>query len=163
MHQLRGEALAVCWFLEKTKHFVIGIRTLVVAVDHKPLLGIFSENKALADIHNPRLRNFAEKAGQFKFDSVHVKGVHNNLSDMMSRYPVGPATHMEVGALAVAAMDGSSSAGWRALISWRRPQPTEEELQRSEDIESEAVAVAEGALRGLQQGALGTLAPRVIT
>ena len=58
---------------------------------------------------------------------------------------------------------GSSSSGWRALISWRRLHPTEEEIQRSEDIESVAVQVAEGALMELQQGALGAVAPRVIT
>ena len=51
---IEGEALAVCWFLEKARHFVMGIRTLVIAVDHKPLLGIFSEHKGLADIHNPK-------------------------------------------------------------------------------------------------------------
>ena len=160
---IEGEALAVCWFLEKARHFVMGIHALVVAVDHRPLLGIFSEHKALADIHNPRLRNFAEKAGRFKFDTVHIKGVENNLSDMMSRHPVGPAAHMEVGALEVAAGEGTSSAGWRALVGWKRLHPTEEEIQRSEDIEAEAVLVAEGALMELQQGALGAVAPRVIT
>ena len=49
------------------------------------------------------------------------------------------------------------------LIGWRRLHPTEEEIQRSEDIESLAVQVAEGALMELQQGALGAVAPRVIT
>ena len=45
-------------------------------------------------------------AGRFKFDTVHIKGVENNLSDLMSRHPVGPASHMEVGALEAAARDG---------------------------------------------------------
>ena len=45
---IKGEALAVAWALKKAKHFVIGCMNLYIGVDldHKPLLGILSPNKA---------------------------------------------------------------------------------------------------------------------
>ena len=52
----------MAWGLERGKHFLMGTRKLLVGVDHKPLVGIYSEEKSLADIENPRLRNLAEKA-----------------------------------------------------------------------------------------------------
>ena len=51
---VEGECLAVVWSLKKTKYFVLGCENLVVAVDHKPLLGVLGEN-ALEDIENTRL------------------------------------------------------------------------------------------------------------
>ena len=51
---MEGECLSVCWALEKAKHFVLGCPNLIVAVDHKPLLGLLGD-KGLGDIENPRL------------------------------------------------------------------------------------------------------------
>ena len=51
---VEGEALGVAWALDKCKHFVLGCPTLVVAVDHKPLLKLLGD-KHLEDIPNPRL------------------------------------------------------------------------------------------------------------
>merc|ERR1712020_839974 len=51
---VEGECLAVVEGLFKSKHFILGCEKLIVAVDHKPLLGILNE-KSLADIDNPRL------------------------------------------------------------------------------------------------------------
>ena len=51
---VEGELLAVADALHKTRHFVLGCDKLVVAVDHKPLLGLLND-KSLADIENPRL------------------------------------------------------------------------------------------------------------
>ena len=51
---VEGELLAVVEGLNKAKHFIIGCDKLIVAVDHKPLLGLLND-KSLADIDNPRL------------------------------------------------------------------------------------------------------------
>ena len=53
---VEGEALAVADALDKARHFVLGCQDLVVAVDHKPLLGLFT-NRSLENIPNNRLRN----------------------------------------------------------------------------------------------------------
>ena len=57
---LEGECLGVAWSLKKAKYFVLGCETLVVAVDHKPLLGVLGD-KCLEDIENTRLANLKEK------------------------------------------------------------------------------------------------------
>ena len=46
--------LGVVEGLNKAKHFVLGCEKLIVAVVHKPLLGLLND-KSLADIDNPKL------------------------------------------------------------------------------------------------------------
>ena len=69
---VEGECLAVADALHKAKYFVLGCPDLIIATDHKPLLGVF--RKPLADIQNPRLLSIAEKTLWFSFSLVHVPG-----------------------------------------------------------------------------------------
>ena len=71
---IEGEALAVVDALDKARHFVLGCSNLIIAVDHKPLLKVFS-NRSLDDIPKPRLRNLKEKSLRYRFRLVHVPGV----------------------------------------------------------------------------------------
>ncbi len=70
---VEGEALAVADALDRARYFVLGCKDLTVAVDHKPLLGIFA-TRALDDISNPRLRNIKEKTLRYNFRVVHIQG-----------------------------------------------------------------------------------------
>ena len=92
---VEGEALAVAFGLEKCKHFVSGCRDLVIAVDHKPLLGLFS-HRSLDNIPNARLRNLKEKTLPYKFQMIHVAGVKNRVADCLSRSPAEPAEQMDL-------------------------------------------------------------------
>ena len=83
---MKGEFLSVCWALEKAKHFVLGCPNLVVAVDHKPLLGLLGD-KNLGDIENPRLRRFKERILMYNFKMIHVPGALNKVADTASRFP----------------------------------------------------------------------------
>ena len=85
---IEGEALAVAEALNKAKYFVLGCTNLTIAVDHKPLIKIFSD-RSLNDIANPRLRNLKEKTLSFKFNIVHVAGVKQKTADALSRSPTG--------------------------------------------------------------------------
>ncbi len=85
---IEGEALAVADALEKAKHFVLGCRDLTIAVDHKPLLHIFSD-RSMSEISNTRLRNLKEKTLQYKFRMVHIPGIKNRAPDCISRHPTG--------------------------------------------------------------------------
>ena len=87
---LEGEALAVVNALEKAKHFVLGCKDLIIAVDHKPLLKLFGD-RSLEDIPNSRLRNLKEKTLSYRFQMVHVPGVKNKVADGLSRHPSDPA------------------------------------------------------------------------
>ena len=70
--------------LHKAKHFILGCEKLIVAVDHKPLLGLLND-KSLADIDNPRLLMLKEKTLWFNFKVVWVPGRTNAGPDFMSR------------------------------------------------------------------------------
>jgi hypothetical protein len=74
--------------LNKARHFVLGCKDLIVVVDHKPLLKIFSD-RSLEDIPNPRLRNLKEKSLRFIFRIIHVPGARHRAADGISRHPVG--------------------------------------------------------------------------
>ena len=62
---VEGECLGVAWALKRAKYFVLGCDKLIIAVDHKPLLGILSD-KSLEDIENPRLENLKEKTLRYR-------------------------------------------------------------------------------------------------
>ena len=81
---IEGECLGVVWALKKAKYFVLGCDNLIIAVDHKPLLGILGE-KALEDIENPRLEKLKEKTLRYRFEIVHVPGIKNRVADATSR------------------------------------------------------------------------------
>ena len=81
---VEGECLAVSDALFKARHFVLGCPNLIVAVDHKPLLGLLND-KSLSDIDNPRLLMLKEKTLWFSFDVIHVPGKINCGPDYMSR------------------------------------------------------------------------------
>ena len=51
---IKGEALAVAEALDKARYFVLGCDNLIIAVDHKPLLKIFTD-RSFEDIANPVL------------------------------------------------------------------------------------------------------------
>ena len=84
---MEGEALAVADALDKSRHFVLGCKDLIIA-DHKPLLKLF-EDRSLEDISNLRLRNLKEKTLRYRFRMVHIPGAKNRASDTISRHPTG--------------------------------------------------------------------------
>ena len=92
---VEGELLAVVFGLEKCKHFVLGCTDLLIAVDHKPLIGLLT-TRNLEDIPNARLLNLKEKTLRYRFKIVHVEGVRNKVADCLSRNPSEPAEHMEL-------------------------------------------------------------------
>ena len=73
---VEGEALAVAEALDKARHFVLGCSDLIVAVDHKPLLKLFSD-RCLEDIANPRLRNLKERTLRYRFRMTYIPGTRN--------------------------------------------------------------------------------------
>ena len=81
---VEGEMLGVVEGLNKAKHFVLGCEKLIVAVVHKPLLGLLND-KSLADIDNPRLIMLKEKTLWYNFQVVWVPGRTNSGPDFMSR------------------------------------------------------------------------------
>ena len=88
---VEGEALAVVDALDKARYFTLGCENLIIAVDHKPLLKLFSD-RSLDEISNARLRNLKEKTLRYKFRMVHIPGVKHKAADAVSRHPNGPSS-----------------------------------------------------------------------
>ena len=85
---VEGEALAVADAIDKARHFVLGCKNLTIAVDHRPLLIIFSD-RSLDHITNTRLRNLKGKTLRYRFKMVHIPGIKNRAPDTFSRHPTG--------------------------------------------------------------------------
>ena len=83
---VEGEALAVAWALEDSRFFTMGCRDLIVASDHKPLVKLLGD-RALDDIHNPRLFRLKQRTLMWRYRIVHVPGKDNHAADAASRYP----------------------------------------------------------------------------
>ena len=83
---VEGEALAVAWSLEQTRFFTMGCEDLIVVVDHKPLVKIFS-TRTLDEITNPRLFRLKRRTLMWKFDIEYQPGKSNFFSDAVSRKP----------------------------------------------------------------------------
>ena len=56
---MEGEALAIVWALNNSKHYTLGNKKLLIMTDHKPLVKLFGDRK-LEDITNPRLARLKE-------------------------------------------------------------------------------------------------------
>ena len=82
-----GEALALAWALEHSRMYTLGCPDLLVAVDHKPLLGIFND-RDLESIKNPRLRKLKEDTLAWRFSMIHCPGKWTRGPDALSRQKV---------------------------------------------------------------------------
>ena len=87
---IEGEALAVTYGLDSARFFVLGCPTLIVGVDHKPLLRIFRD-RAPDDIDNTHLWNLKERTLHYHFQVTHIPVIKHKAVDATSRHPVSEA------------------------------------------------------------------------
>ena len=90
-----GEALSVVYGLESARHFVLGCDDLVVATDHKPLLGVHN-NRHLGDIKDERLLSLKEKTLPYRFSIIHIPGQKQKAPGANSRKPTGDAKKLSL-------------------------------------------------------------------
>ena len=81
-----GEALAVAWALNHAQIFTKGCKNLIIATDHKPLLGILND-RPFTDVKNPRILRLKEHTLQFDFVMKYTKGKWHRAPDALSRNP----------------------------------------------------------------------------
>ena len=82
--------MATIYGLDKCKFFILGLKNLILCLDHKPLLAIFGNKDNVDDIHNPRLLNFKLKSMLYQFTVKHVSGKKNVIPDTFSRRSDSP-------------------------------------------------------------------------
>ena len=88
---VEGEAHAVADALDKAQFFVLGCNDLIIAVDHTPLLKIFSD-QSLEEISNSRICNLKEKTLRYRFQMIHIPGVHHRPLMLSHITPLAPQT-----------------------------------------------------------------------
>ena len=69
--------------------YIMGCPDLLIAVDHKPLLGVFN-NRDLQSIKNPRLRSLREDTLACRFTVTHCPGKWTCAPDALSRQKIAP-------------------------------------------------------------------------
>ena len=80
-----GETLVLSRSLQNSRLFTLGCPELLVAADHKPLLGIFND-RDLDRIVNPRIHSFKESTISWRFSVTHCLGKWARGPDALSHY-----------------------------------------------------------------------------
>ena len=109
--------------------FVLGCPNLTVAVDHKPLVKLFSD-QSLENIKNPRLFSLKEKSLMYRFRIKHVAGKTNTGPDAASRYP-SPNN---------ASSSMAQSSILTEVLTVIRAEPTDQDVMYANELHESMVA-----------------------
>jgi hypothetical protein len=85
---VEGKCLSATWSLNKSCHFILGCKDLILAIDHKPLVKVLGDQK-LEHIMNPRLQSLKEKTRPFIFRVIHEPSKIHFMADALSIYASG--------------------------------------------------------------------------
>ena len=85
--QVEREALGLVFALRKFHNYVYG-RHFTLVTDHKPLLGIFSCDKAIPAMATGRIQRWCLFLTAYKFDLIHKSGTSIGNADALSRLPL---------------------------------------------------------------------------
>lgn len=88
--QIDKEGLSVIVGLKKFHQYLWGHKFTIVT-DHKPLLGLFGETKAVPQMLSPRMQRWALTLAAYEYQIIHRPGQSIPQADALSRLPVGGA------------------------------------------------------------------------
>ena len=131
---VEGEALALVYGLQQCRMFVLGCPNLTVAVDHKPLVKLFSD-QSLENIKNPRLFSLKEKSLMYRFRIKHVAGKTNTGPDAASRYPSSNA----------ASSSTTQTSTLSDVLIAIRAEPTGQDVRHASELHKSMIASAQMA------------------
>lgn len=80
------EAAAIIFGLKYFQQLLIGHK-FTIRCDHKPLLGLFGENKGIPVRSRDRLQRWALYMAGYDYKIEHIKGKNNLIADCLSRLP----------------------------------------------------------------------------
>ncbi len=84
--QIDREGLSIIFGIKKFHKFIFG-RKVTIVTDHKPLLGLFGEYKAIPEHASPRVQRWAIALAAYDYNLVHKPGIENS-ADCLSRLPL---------------------------------------------------------------------------
>ncbi|XP_039511288.1 uncharacterized protein K02A2.6-like [Pimephales promelas] len=85
--QLDKEGLAVMFGIQRFHKYLYG-RRFVICTDHKPLLALFNEMKAVPQMASPRIQRWAVALRAYEYEMVYKPGKHHGNADALSRLPL---------------------------------------------------------------------------
>ena len=88
-----GEALAVAVALENSRYYTLGCPKLIVATDHKPLLGILGDRE-LDSINNPLIVRIKQRTLPWNYNLIYIPGKHQIAADGFSRRKQNAVLHV---------------------------------------------------------------------
>ncbi|MEL7377532.1 MAG: DDE-type integrase/transposase/recombinase, partial [Bacteroidota bacterium] len=116
---VEGEALALTYGLENCRIFVLGCPNLILAVDHKPLTTIFSD-QPFERVTNPRLFDFKQKTLMYRFTVKHIPGKIHLAPDCGSRYPVASSNDSIDSSMRASIVASYTSDNHLRAVTWDR-------------------------------------------
>lgn len=85
--QLDKEGLAVIFGIQRFHKYLNG-RTFTICTDHKPLIYLFNEAKAVPQMGSPRVQRWAVMLQAIQYNIVYKSGNYPQNADALSRLPV---------------------------------------------------------------------------
>ncbi|KAJ8248044.1 hypothetical protein GJAV_G00237580 [Gymnothorax javanicus] len=85
--QLDKEGLAVMFGIQRYHKYLYG-RKFVICTDHKPLLSLFNEMKAVPQIASPCIQRWALTLRAYEYEIIYKPGKHHCNADALSRLPL---------------------------------------------------------------------------
>ncbi|XP_057674326.1 uncharacterized protein K02A2.6-like [Corythoichthys intestinalis] len=86
--QLDKEGLGVIFGIKKFRKYLYG-RHFTVITDHKPLISLFSEMRAIPQMASPRLQRWAITLGGYDYNIIYKAGKDHANADAFSRLALG--------------------------------------------------------------------------
>lgn len=85
--QLDKEGLAVMFGIKRFHKYIYG-RKFTIVTDHKPLLALFSEIRAVPQMASPRIQRWAVTLRAYEYTIVYKEGKYHCNADALSRLPL---------------------------------------------------------------------------
>ncbi|CAC5400803.1 unnamed protein product [Mytilus coruscus] len=121
---LEKEELAVIIALKKFHQYLFD-RKFTIYTDHKPLIGLFNENKCIPPMAAERIQRWALTLSSYEYKIFYKEGKKNFNADALSRLPLNREGKTEVPAEIIMLMDhmGSTPATAQQIKAWTRKDP----------------------------------------
>ncbi|CAC5366937.1 unnamed protein product [Mytilus coruscus] len=121
---LEKEGLAVIFALKKFHQYLFD-RKFTIYTDHKPLIGLFNENKCIPPMAAARIQRWALTLSAYEYKIVYKEGKKNSNADALSRLPLNREGKTEVPAEMIMLMDHMDFTPVTAqqIKAWTRKDP----------------------------------------
>ena len=84
--QIEKEGLSIVYVVKKFHQYIFG-RHVTITTDHKPLLGLLSEDKAIPSMAAARIQRWAIFLSAYNYTLRYKSGLSNGNADCLSRFP----------------------------------------------------------------------------